>query len=295
MDWKLLRDDIWTTLSTPLVTIGDTQVSMATVLTVVVVLFITSLISRLVQRAVRRAISLRGETNAGHVAVICRLVHYMVLFVGGGIALETAGIDLSALFAAGAVFAVGIGFAMQNIAQNFVSGVILLTERAIKPGDVVEVEGRVVRVHKMGIRSAVTRTRDDEDLIVPNATLVQSTVKNYTMNDSRYRVRARVGVAYESDVDRVLEVLTDVAAGMPFRLKDHEPRVLLKGFGDSTIDFEVSVWMGDPWDAPRAVSEMNVGIWRGFKAAGIVIAFPQVDVHFDAPVTQALAALEKAA
>lgn len=295
MDWKLLRDDIWTTLSTPLVTIGDTQVSMATVLTVVVVLFITSLISRLVQRAVRRAISLRGETNAGHVAVICRLVHYMVLFVGGGIALETAGIDLSALFAAGAVFAVGIGFAMQNIAQNFVSGVILLTERAIKPGDVVEVEGRVVRVHKMGIRSAVTRTRDDEDLIVPNATLVQSTVKNYTMNDSRYRVRARVGVAYESDVDRVLEVLTDVAAGMPFRLKDHEPRVLLKGFGDSTIDFEVSVWMGDPWDAPRAVSEMNVGIWRGFKAAGIVIAFPQVDVHFDAPVTQALVALEKAA
>src|SRR4030095_8726722 len=102
------------------------------------------------------------------------------IVVGLTLALHLAGIKLGAVFAAGAVFAVGLGFAMQNIAQNFVSGVILLVERSIEPGDVIEVNTQVVRVHQMGIRATLVRTLDDEDMIVPNSILVQTTVKNYT-------------------------------------------------------------------------------------------------------------------
>jgi potassium-dependent mechanosensitive channel len=117
------------------------------------------------------------------------------------------GLDLK-LFAAGAVFAVGLGFAMQNIVQNFVSGVILMVERTIKPDDVLEVEGDIVRVQKMRIRATMVRTRNEEELIIPNSTLVQGAVKNYTLTDSRFLLGTVVGVTYGSDMQLVREVLT---------------------------------------------------------------------------------------
>ena len=118
---------------------------------------------------------------------------------------------LEALFAAGAVFAIGLGFAMQNIVQNFVSGVILLAERTIKPGDVLQVDGRFVKVRHMGIRSTICRTLDEEEIIVPNATIVQSTVTNYTLQDSLFRLRCTVGVVYGSDMVLVKNTLQRAA------------------------------------------------------------------------------------
>ncbi len=127
------------------------------------------------------------------------------------VAMRTTGIRLDALFAAGAVFAVGFGFAMQNIAQNFVSGVILLFERTIKPGDVIEVGGQIVKVQQMSIRATIVRTLDEEDVIVPNSSLVQSNVKNFTLEDNIYRVRVTVGVSYSSDVPKVKAALEGCA------------------------------------------------------------------------------------
>lgn len=146
-------------LNQTLFEIAGTPVSVATLLIATVIVLVTLLLSRLAQRGVRRWLTRRGVTDEGSVAVTGRLLHYAFLFVGFGIAVHMVGINLNALFAAGAIFAVGLGFAMQNIAQNFVSGVILLVERAITPGDVLEVEGRVVRVLRMGIRSTIARWR----------------------------------------------------------------------------------------------------------------------------------------
>ncbi len=263
----------------PLFTIAGTPVTPTTLIVFALILLATGGASHVAQRGARRAFALRGVSDVGTVGIATRLVHYAVVLIGLGVALQTVGVDLGALFAAGAFFAVAIGFAMQNVAQNFVAGVILLSERTIKPGDVLEVEGRVVRVTRMGLRATVARTRDDEDLIIPNATLVQNTVTNFTLRDPVYRLRATVGVPYDADLRRVMTVLHDAAAALPGRLTSYEPRVLLTGFGDSAVNFEVSVWSEDPWAARLTRSALNEAIWWALREARIAIPFPQRDVH----------------
>lgn len=267
-------------VNAPLFTLGRTPVTVVTLGLFVLVIAITFWLARLSHHATTRAFARRsGQMDAGTVAIAARLVGYIVTILGLGVALQTLGLDLGALFAAGAFFAVAIGFAMQNVAQNFVSGIILITERTIKPGDVLEVEGRVVRVTRMGLRATVARSRDEEDLIIPNSTLVQNTVTNYTLRDSIYRLKTKVGVSYGSDVAVAITTLREAASGISGRVATHEPRVLLTGFGDSSVDFEVSVWVQDPWGARMMLSELNEAIWWGLKRSRITIPFPQRDVH----------------
>jgi small-conductance mechanosensitive channel len=273
--------DRW--MNTPLFTIARTPVTIMTLVTFAIIILATVWLARLAQRGTRRAFAMRGVSDAGTLGIASRLVNYVVVLLGLGVGLQTLGIDLGALFAAGAFCAVAIGFAMQNVAQNFVSGVILLTERTIKPGDVLEVDGRVVRVTRMGLRATVARTRDEEDLIIPNSALVQNTVTNFTLRDSVYRIRASVGVAYESDLRVVKRALHDAALAFPRRIAAQEPRVLLTGFGDSSVNFDVSVWVEDPWVSRSALSELNEAIWYALKTHDITIPFPQRDVHLISP------------
>lgn len=272
----------------PLFTIADTPITVATLAVFGLILVLTWVMSLVLRRGLERVLGARGITEEGTVGPVTRLLHYLVVAVGVGVALETIGVNLSTLFAAGAIFAIGIGFAMQNIAQNFVSGVILLIERTIKPGDVLLVEGRVVRVRKMGIRATIAQTLDNEEVIVPNSAMVQSTVTNYTLQDSIYRLRATVGVTYGSDMALVKRTLEETAAKMSWRQPDKDPLVLLREFGDSSVNFEVSVWMDNPWRALRTRSQLNEAIWWALQEKGITIAFPQVDVHFDPEVVDSL-------
>jgi small-conductance mechanosensitive channel len=271
-----------------LFSIGETAITLEKVIVITIILLVTVLVSRLLQRATRKALAMRGVTDEGSVGVARRLLHYVLMVIGIGIAVETVGISLSALFAAGAVFAIGVGFAMQNIVQNFVSGLILLTERTIKPGDVLEVGGTVVKVRHMGIRATICRTLDEEELIVPNSSIVQGTVTNYTLQDSLYRLRAQVGVIYGSDMALVRRTLEETAAGLDWRLPDLAPVVLMTEFADSAVVWDVSVWIDDPWIIRRARSNLNEAIWWALKEKGIVIAFPQLDVHLDPDVVAAL-------
>lgn len=267
--------------------VGGTRVTPALLAALLGVAAGTLLGSWFLQRLIGRGLRALG-VREGSVGVACRLVHYLALAAGLAVALDALGISLSTLFAAGAIFAIGIGFAMQNIAQNFVSGVILLLERTIKPGDVLEVEGRFVRVQDMGIRATIARTLDEEEIIIPNATIVQSTVKNYTLQSSIYRLRASVGVVYGSDMRLVRQTLERVASELPSRVHVKDPLVLMAEFADSAVLFEVSVWIDDPWRMRRAKSDLHEAIWWAFKQAGIVIAFPQLDVHFDPRVVEGL-------
>ncbi len=275
-------------------TIGGSAVTLADLLVVFGLLFLTWLVSRVVRRGLARIMRSRDVDDEGTVAITLRIVHYAIMLVGLLTALSQVGINLSALFAAGAVFAVGIGFALQSLSENFVAGVILMFERSIKPGDIVEVDDLVVRVLRLGIRTTLCRSREDEEILVPNSHLVGSPVKNFTLHDPLLRLRGKVGVAYDSDMARVMEVLQAMAEQLPWRVDTRQPAVFLTEFGPSSVNFEVSVWMDDPWVAPRRRSELMRGIWFALKDNDITIAFPQIDVHFDAPVDEALSRLPRA-
>ena len=270
-------------INRPLFSIGDTPVTTATLLVGAAILAVTWLVSLVLQRATVRALTLRSKADPATLTIASRLVGYTVLIIGLGIALQTVGINVGALFAAGAFFAVAIGFAMQNLAQNFISGVILMTERTIKPGDVLKVEDTVVRVTRLGLRATVARSRDEEDVVIPNSVLVQNIVTNYTLRDSIIRIKATVGVSYGSDMELVMRVLRSAAASLPGQVDGFEPVVLMTGFGDSSVNFEVSAWVADPWQARRILSTLYESIWWALADNGIVIPFPQRDVHMSPP------------
>ncbi len=261
--------------------IGGRGITFVDLLVALLIVVLAFQVSRFLQRLSEQAFHKAGVDAEGTVGTVGRLIHYSVITLGLLIAINQLGIKLETLLTAGAVFAVAFGFAMQNIAQNFVSGVILLIERTIKPGDVLEVEGRVVRVVEMGIRSTVARTRDEEEIIVPNSTLVQTTVKNFTLRDSVYRLRSYVGVTYSSDMELVEKTLEETARDLDWREKDRAPRIHLKQFGDSSVIWEVSVWIQNPWLAPRLLNRLNQALWHALRERSIQFAFPQLDVHLD--------------
>ncbi len=221
----------------------------------------------------------------------------MILITGFGLAIETAGVDLTALFAAGALFAVRLGFAMQSIAQNFVAGVIILSERSIKPGDILRVEGQVVKVLDIGIRASVTQTLDGEDLIIPNSVLIQTTVTNHTLKDSTYRIRVQVGLSYSSDMTIVKDTLIAIAkkVSQSYAVSGHPPQVIMVEFGDNAVNWEVALWMDDPWSARVARSALHEAIWWALKEKGLEIAFPQLDIHLDKQVMAGIEQLSKRA
>ena len=279
------RDTVLTLLNKavdkPLFTLSGTEVTLFSIFLFILVLSVTLVFSIALQRGLKKTLSSRFVKRQGTLAALLRLVHYFVLIVGFSIGLQIIGISLSALFAAGAVFAIAIGFAMQNVVQNFVAGVILLLERSIKPGDVLEVEGKIVKVVDMGIRTTIARTLIDEELIMPNSVFSQSTVKNYTLRDNSYRLGVVVGVSYDSDMDKVMRVLAQTASNVDWRLPEPGPTVRLQEFGSSSVDFGVYVSIDDPWQQNVYMSELRKDIWFAFKEAGITIAYPQLDVHFD--------------
>jgi len=289
MDWIQERLKLESgLLDYPLFNLAGTPITVGTLIVFAAIVLATFFMSYLIQKALVRALRSRKVKDEGTIEVARRLLHYLVVATGLAVGLQTIGINLSALFAAGAVFAIGLGFAMQNIMQNFVSGVILLTERTIKPGDVLQVDQRIVRVQSMGIRATIARTLDEEELIIPNSAIVQANVTNYTLKDSIYRLRCVVGVVYSADMKLVREVLEKTAHQAAWRMQDKDPVILLTEFGSSSVDWEVSVWIDDPWNVRRLKSKLNELIWWALKDAGITIAFPQLDVHFDEPVVQAI-------
>lgn len=209
------------------------------------------------------------------------------------IGLQTIGLNLGALFAAGAFFAVAVGFAMQNVAQNFVSGLLLMIERSIKNGDVLKVEGEVVRVTHIGLRSTVARTRDEEDLLIPNSILAQNIVLNYTLRDPLYRLKASVGVSYDTHLAAVMRALERAGANFKAKAERLQPLAILTAFGDSEVQFELRVWIDDPWRERRSRSSLYLAVWNALKEEGITIAYRQVDIHLDPPVVKSLEGLRK--
>lgn len=235
-------------------------------------------------RAVQAGLDARTASDDPHaksqVAALQRLAHYGIMALGGLVGLQLAGVNLSALLAASAVFAVGIGFGLQTVAKNFVSGLTLLVERTIKPGDTLEIEGRMVQVVELGIRATVVRTTDNEEIIVPNGILMDGPVTNHTLHDPIVRVRARVGVEYGSTPAFVEAALLRAGASVTGRVSTREPVVLFTDFGQSALEFEVSIWTDMPFERDAVRSRLRSAIHEEFRSAGIAMAFPKLDVRF---------------
>ena len=218
---------------------------------------------------------------------IAQIVSNVVLIVGIFIVLDNAGIHLGALAVFAGAVGVGVGFGLQNIASNFISGLVILAERPITIGDRVEVAGIVGQVQHIRARSTVIVTNDNITMIVPNSKFIDSPVTNWTYGDPRVRFRIPVGVAYGSDIDKVRAALVAAGKENPHTLSDPEPSVFLEKFGENSIEFELVVWSSEMSYRPRRYrSDLNFAIEKRLREAGIELAFPQRDLHIRSGVLQ---------
>jgi small-conductance mechanosensitive channel len=222
---------------------------------------------------------------------LSRLVHYALVLIGFLFALGALGVNFRNITIIGGALGVGIGFGLQGIVNNFVSGLILLFERPIKVGDWVQLGDQWGEIAKIGLRATVVRTFDRSEVVVPNADLVSNQVTNWTLTDRYMRIRLNVGVAYGSDVPLVMQTLREVAMDNPMVVSNPAPQILFVAFGDSSLDFELRIWVNEIENFVEVRSQVNQEIDRRFRESGIVIAFPQRDLHLrsvDEPAASAL-------
>lgn len=201
------------------------------------------------------------------------------------IMMQSLGIRLNVILAGSAALLVGVGLGLQHTFNNFVSGIILLFEGSIKVGDLLELDGEVVEMLRIGLRTSTARNRDDIDIIIPNSIIISNKVVNWSHQSETTRFRIRVGVSYGSDVDLVLNVLRSCAQSHP-KVKDKDAiRVRFLDFGHSSLDFELLFFSDDIFRVENIKSELREIIYRRFRENGIQIPFPQVDVHFKSDET----------
>jgi small-conductance mechanosensitive channel len=211
---------------------------------------------------------------------LSRIIGYTLIAVGFYVAFQVVGVDLSSLAIIAASLGVGVGFGLQNIINNLVSGIIILAERPISIGDRIEVAGVAGRVTKIQIRSTTVVTNDNITMIVPNADFISNTVTNWSHGDPKVRIRVPVGVAYGSDLKLLQGLLLEAAAEHPKALGDPSPVVLFTEFGDNSLNFELGVWTQEMTATPiHFTSEMNFIIEQKLRDNDIEIPFPQRDLH----------------
>lgn len=240
--------------------------------------------SYLVRKTTEQKLLVKTGLDPGARYAVARLLYYVLLAVGLVAALQTTGLELSSLTVAVGALSVGIGFGLQNIVNNFVSGLILLFERPIQVGDWVEVGGASGRVTQIGARSVTILTGDSISVLVPNADFLSNQVINWSHGNPEVQVRVPVGVAYGTDLDHATEVLLRVARRSELVLASPQPQVQVSSFGDSAVNLDLAVWIDIRVTvAGRVRSDLNRDIYAEFRESGVEIPFPQRDVHLKSP------------
>jgi small-conductance mechanosensitive channel len=243
------------------------------------ILYGSFFLSWILQKMLMDEVLVRRQLGRGVRHSIGRLVHYVLIFIGFLLALSALGIDVTKLTIMLSALGVGIGFGLQAIVNNFVSGLILLFERPVRVGDSIELGGQWAEVKRIGLRSTTVQTFDEADLIIPNADLVTNQVTNWTLTNRRVRLTVPVGVAYGSDVPLVIETLRACGKANSMVAKTPDPQVLFLRFGESSLDFELRVWVTDADHRLKVQSELHQEIDRSFRESEIEISFPQRDLH----------------
>ncbi len=268
--------DLW---SQPLFDLGSLPISPAFLLKASIFLFLLSLLSRATRRFLQGRVLARTAIDEGQKYALSRGVGYTVFLGGLMIGLQVAGIDLSSLAIVGGAIGFGIGFGLQSLAKDFVSGLILLIERGVKVGDRIEVSNLLGDVKRIGARTTWVQTNDNVVIIVPNSELTER-VTNWSAHGRNARFSQEIGVAYASDPEQVQEVLIEVALANESVLQEPAPDVVFVGFGESSLNFQLRVWTERHLRTPQVLkSELYFAIFRRFREERIDIPFPQHEVR----------------
>jgi small-conductance mechanosensitive channel len=279
--WHLFDSmgEAWHAIVSAGVTLGEKTVTVKMVLIGLAALYLAILVSWLLRSLLEEEVFPRRQMDRGVRDSIKKLLNYAILALGVLMALSLAGIELKNFAVLAGALGIGIGFGLQNIVNNFVSGLILLFERPIKIGDMIVLDGEWGTVLKIGLRSTTVETFDQSEVIVPNSILVSEKVTNWTLSSEQSRIVVPVGVAYGSDVEKVLRILYDAAQDHPKVLDAPPPSAIFTAFGASSLDFELRVWATSVRERLVIKNDLLLYIDRRFREEDVEIPFPQRDLH----------------
>ena len=267
-------------LSITTFTFGTTTISILAIITGVTsmigliwgALFVSSIIeTKLVESP---------TINPSAQVLLGKLTRIVLVVLAFFFAISSMGIDLTAFAVFGGAIGVGLGFGLQKVVSNFISGVILLLDKSIKPGDVIEISNTYGRINKLAARYTSVISRDGREHLVPNEDIITQPVINWTFSDKKVRRHLPVNVSYNSDIEKAMELLLEAAADSPRVIKNPEPKALIKGFGDNGVDLELRMWIRDSENGVSNIaSEVYLLIWHKFNDGGIEFPYPQRDIH----------------
>ncbi len=263
----------------PEIPIGEDRsihLTLGLILTLVFVYAATGFLLKWLRRLITR--NMKEEDKLKFISVF-KFINYTVYLTVILITLSAAGINVTVLLTASAALLVGLGLALQVLFQDIIAGIMIIVDKSVLVGDVVEVEGKVGRIFEIKLRTTRALTRDDRVIVIPNHKFISDTVYNFTQNNRTTRESVQVGVSYSSQPEQVRQVLLDAAASHGEVLKYPQPFVTFDDFGDSALIFNLHFFVNDSFRTPFIESNLRFEIFRRFRESGIVIPFPQRDLH----------------
>ena len=262
-----------------LLNLGETQIKVYSFIIILAIFFLTKLLLRIIKKALGQK-RLFKRLDDGTAYAVFQIIKYIVWLIAVGFLLESLGIKLTLLIAGSAALLVGVGLGLQQTFNDIISGVILLSERSIKLGDILEIDGDIVKVQVIGLRTSKGLNRDEITVIIPNSLITNNKVINWSHQSKKTRFKVNVGVSYGSDVEKVIKVLESSV----FEHRDIYDKSLIEArlidFGSSSIDFQVLFFSENIFEIEKVKSDIRRIIYARLKENGITIPFPQMDVHF---------------
>ncbi|MGD8483481.1 MAG: mechanosensitive ion channel [Thioalkalispiraceae bacterium] len=260
--------------------LGSNKITLLSIINFILFIALFFTLAIWLSNTIEKRLKSSQNLNASLKVALSKLVKVIFITFAVLIALDTAGIDLTALTVFGGALGVGLGFGLQRIASNFISGFLLLFDKSIKPGDTISIGDKFGWVQELRARYIVVRDRDGVDTLIPNENLITTDVINWSYGDRNVRLKAPISISYHDDPETAMQLMVEAASETNRVLTDPAPVARLMAFGDNGIELECRVWINDPQQGLNNVrSDLNLNMWKKFKQAGITIPFPQRDVY----------------
>jgi len=263
-------------LSYPILDNETVHIKVGTFLGIIISIILVTYLMKFIRALATKKLPSEDKNKFESIFGFLKYLFYVLAIV---IILHTSGVDLTVLLTASAALFVGLGFALQHLFQDIISGVLIILDQSLHVGDIIEVESKVGRVFEIRLRTTRALTRDDKVLVIPNHKFLTDSIFNYTQNHKTTRESIKIGVAYGSDVDLIRDILEKVAGSQQGVLKKPKPFVLFDDFGDSALLFSLNYYITDSFSDPKRKSDMRYSIDKKFRESNISIPFPQRDIH----------------
>lgn len=273
-------------LSEPRINIGDKKISLNGFIAAILIFYLSFRLSKGIEKTAKTRLEKVPFLDTTRTNTISMLIRYTIIIIGVLVAFAIVNIDFTTLKVLIGALGVGIGFGLREIVNNLISGFILLSDKTIVHNDLIEVNGLLGKVETVGIRTTVIKTFNNVEVIVPNTNLVNSELINYTHSDPIIRIDVPIGVSYTADPFKVKKVLKESLSEIDNVLNNPETSIFFTNFGESSLDFQVSVWTDNALKKKVIESDVRYAIWKALKENNIEIPFPQLDVHMKKEKTQ---------